>query len=364
MCLSVWVLDGHPLYALLLASNRDELLARPTDPAHYWRDDPRVLAGRDLLCGGTWLGASTGGRLAFLSNCWAVGNRADAISRGALITDFLQGAEGAEGPREYLESVARRAHRFNGFNLVAADVARERGSSRSEDAAGAEEKGGGESERDAEGAGESESSSARVRMYYLTNAAPHNRSSSSGADGGGESGQGEASGVVRVEPGLHGLSNAALDTPWSKVERAKAHLAEVVAESGGGEVSADVIMERVLMDAWQPVHPHTSADVDEAEHCPMGPEYDQRLTPVFVNCDTPKGAYGTRSCIVVAVHRTGLVEFTEKSRSADAPTEWTWKRFRFHINDGGDLPSSAGNDTDACGDGVLSMIETFQGKAG
>ncbi|CAI5470871.1 unnamed protein product [Closterium sp. Yama58-4] len=367
MCLSVWVLDGHPLYALLLASNRDELLARPTDPAHYWRDDPRVLAGRDLLCGGTWLGASTGGRAAFLSNCWAVRNRADAVSRGALISDFLQGAwraeaagdaegaEGAGGPREYLESVARRAHLFNGFNLVAADVAFDK-SRHSADAAAAEEQdqerkqgrasteGGG-----AEGAcGEEASSSpsAHVRMYYLTNAPHHEgEGANRGADGGGEGRDGAAAcGVMRVERGLHGLSNAALDTPWSKVEnlaellavctpatpslprfpiqppgpsprlaifhwqveRAKEHLAELLAESNGGEVPAEVIIERVLMDAWQPVHPHTSADVAEAEHCPMGPEYDQRLTPVFVNCDTPKGAYGTRSCIVVAVHRSGL----------------------------------------------------------
>ncbi|CAI5961886.1 unnamed protein product, partial [Closterium sp. NIES-65] len=346
MCLSVWVLDGHPLYALLLASNRDELLARPTDPAHYWRDDPRVLAGRDLQCGGTWLGASTGGRVAFLSNCWAVRNRADAVSRGALISDFLQGAwradgtegaggaegeegaEGAGGPREYLESVARRAHLFNGFNLVAADVAFDE-SRHSADAAAVEEQdqerkqgrasteGGG-----AEGAcGEEASSSpsAHVRMYYLTNAPPHEGGSASrGADGGGKERDGAAAcGVMRVERGLHGLSNAALDTPWSKVERAKEHLAELLAESKGGEVPAEVIIERVLMDAWQPVHPHTSADVAEAEHCPMGPEYDQRLTPVFVNCDTPKGAYGTRSCIVVAVHRSGLVEFTEKSRRSE-----------------------------------------------
>ncbi|CAI5517168.1 unnamed protein product [Closterium sp. Naga37s-1] len=310
MCLSVWVLDGHPLYALLLASNRDELLARPTDPAHYWRDDPRVLAGRDLQCGGTWLGASTGGRVAFLSNCWAVRNRADAVSRGALISDFLQGAwradgaegaegagddegaEGAGGPREYLESVARRAHLFNGFNLVAADVAFDE-SRHSADAAAAEDQERKQGRANTEGGGAegacgeeaSRSPSAHVRMYYLTNAPHHDGCSASrGADGGGEEGDGAAAcGVMRVERGLHGLSNAALDTPWSKVERAKEHLAELLEESKGGEVPAEVIIERVLMDAWQPVHPHTSADVAEAEHCPMGPEYDQRLTPVFVN---------------------------------------------------------------------------------
>ena len=91
MCTSLFLWDQHPTLLFLLAFNRDEFLARYTDyvqvsasvictdlhsltgcrktePAHFWRDWPNLVAGRDEERGGTWLGMTTGGRFAMLTN--------------------------------------------------------------------------------------------------------------------------------------------------------------------------------------------------------------------------------------------------------------------------------------------------------
>ncbi|CBN76742.1 conserved unknown protein [Ectocarpus siliculosus] len=56
-------------YKLIVASNRDEDLGRPTAPIHFWKDaGSNLLAGRDLVAGGTWLGVSRSGKFATLTN--------------------------------------------------------------------------------------------------------------------------------------------------------------------------------------------------------------------------------------------------------------------------------------------------------
>ena len=59
----------HPEYALVVAANRDELLDRPAQPMAVLREDsPRILGGRDLLAGGTWLAVNEHGLVAGLTN--------------------------------------------------------------------------------------------------------------------------------------------------------------------------------------------------------------------------------------------------------------------------------------------------------
>ncbi|MGH2578459.1 MAG: NRDE family protein, partial [Actinomycetota bacterium] len=95
MCLILLALRAHPEYPLVIAANRDELYVRPTAAAGFWKDSPRVLAGRDLVCGGTWLGVDVGGRFAAVSN-FRDGREVPeprAPSRGMLVADYLKGAE-------------------------------------------------------------------------------------------------------------------------------------------------------------------------------------------------------------------------------------------------------------------------------
>src|ERR1700722_4432567 len=88
MCLILLVWRAHSHYPLLLAANRDEYHERPSAAAAWWPGPARILAGRDLKQGGTWLGVTRGGRFAALTNYRdpAV-HRPDAPSRGALVTE-------------------------------------------------------------------------------------------------------------------------------------------------------------------------------------------------------------------------------------------------------------------------------------
>lgn len=165
MCLIFFSLHQHPDYPVLIAANRDEFYQRPTQPMAFWDEDSNVLAGRDLLAAGTWMGVSRSGRFAFVTNYRDPANiRADAPSRGRLVSDFLQSRQ---SPQDYIHAVASRGAAYNGYNLVV-------------------------------GAG--------VDVYYHSN---------------------YAGDVQRLARGFYGLSNALLETPWPKLLRGKQMLQRV-----------------------------------------------------------------------------------------------------------------------------------------
>src|SRR5262245_42923119 len=151
----------RPDIPLVVAANRDEYRARSTAPAEFWADAPDVLAGRDLTAGGTWLAVSRTGRFAAVTNVreGSVPRRATR-SRGVLVSDFVRSSV---EPEEYLRVAAAGADSYDGFNLLV----------------------GG-----AEG------------LFWLSN-----RSASREP--------------VRLAPGVHGVSNALLDTPWPKLTAAR-----------------------------------------------------------------------------------------------------------------------------------------------
>ena len=117
MCLILLSYRERPERPLVVAANRDEFYARPAQPAWYWKDAPQVFAGRDLEAGGTWLGVSTGGRFAALTNYTDFQRpAAHAASRGDLTRGFLEGRESAF---DYASAID--GSRFQGFNLVVYD---------------------------------------------------------------------------------------------------------------------------------------------------------------------------------------------------------------------------------------------------
>ncbi len=168
MCLILFAWHQHPHYPLVLAANRDEFYQRPSAPLAFWPDAPTVLAGRDQIAGGTWLGLSRSGRFAALTNVRdPARRRPDAPSRGALVSGFLLGEQPATG---YLADIQPRADDYNGFNLLLGDAS---------------------------------------GLHYFSSYAGAPR---------------------RLVAGLYGLSNAELDRPWPKVERGKERLAAALAE--------------------------------------------------------------------------------------------------------------------------------------
>jgi len=253
MCLIVFAWRAHPRYRLMVAANRDEYFGRPSAPAAFWDDHPRVLGGRDLEAGGSWLGITPQGRFAALTN---YRNPADkkpsAPSRGALVSEFLIGKA---APEEYTRKVEKRAADYNGFSLVVGDA---------------------------------------ESMFFFSNR-------------GGR--------ATRVEPGVHGLSNHLLDTPWPKVEKAKAGVAKELSKAF--DASA---MFQLLDDTGQ-------AQNDELPSTGVSLELEERLSAIRI---LAVGGYGTRCSTVLSFGVNGKVEFHERSYREDGSTSGTVS-YRFTV---------------------------------
>jgi len=171
MCLVVVAFNVQDNYPLVVAANRDEFHARPTQNAGWWPDQPDIVAGRDLQAGGTWLGLHRAGRFATITTLRdAKTGRGKLRSRGHLVTDFLLTEQ---SPLDYLQSIS--PDNYAGFNLLVAD---------------------------------------RECLAYLSN---------------------RGGGVRKLPAGVYGLSNATLDTPWEKVERSKSRLGKILAQGDAND---------------------------------------------------------------------------------------------------------------------------------
>jgi len=117
MCLILFAWQSHPRYSLVVAANRDEFHQRPSAAADFWADDPRILAGRDLQAGGTWLGITRSGRFAAITNYREplVPEITLERSRGHLVRDYLSGGE---APLPHARALLSQGSAYSGFNLL------------------------------------------------------------------------------------------------------------------------------------------------------------------------------------------------------------------------------------------------------
>ena len=236
MCLILFAYEMHDNYHLILGANRDEFYERPTAPLDWWKDYPSVLAGRDLRGGGTWMGITRTGKFAGITNFRdPAGLKKNAPSRGALVSDFLCGDE---PPLNYLEKIHPSSGKYNGFNLILGD-----------------------------GTG----------LFYYSNY--QNK-------------------IHRLTPGIYGLSNRFIDSPWPKVETGKAHLKKLIQQ---GTVDDESIF-KLLENRDQPPD-------DQLPSTGVGMEWERILSPLFICGDT----YGTRSSSVIRMEREGIIHFSELS---------------------------------------------------
>lgn len=241
MCLILIAWQVHPDYPLVVAANRDEFFARPSAAAAFWPEAPQVLAGRDLEAGGTWLGATRDQRFAALTNYREGGQPvSDARSRGALVADFLTGDS---SPAAYLALLAAHSAGYNGFNLFVADEQR--------------------------------------LAYYANrgNAQPRG-----------------------LGPGIYGLSNHLLDTPWPKLATAKARFARALAELPEQAPFFELLADQEIVADSQ--LPETGVPL----------EWERILSAIFVRSQH----YGTRASTLLTRHRQGLTTLVERSFDAKA----------------------------------------------
>ena len=235
MCLIVFAWKLLPSCPLIMAANRDEFFNRPAKAAEWWDDCPDVYAGRDLQEGGTWLGINRQGRFAALTNIRnGQPRRADLRSRGELVAGYLDSEQSAE---DYLSKVQQTADQYNGFNLLIGD-------------------------------GE--------HVFWFSN----------------ENG----SAPLVLQPGIYGLSNGSLDTPWPKVVRAKAQFSSLLCQSAPDDAYFDML-----------------SDTTHAADCRLPDtgvslEWERLLSPICI--ESPD--YGTRASTLLKVHGAGSAELHER----------------------------------------------------
>lgn len=234
MCTILLSWNSNPRYKLIVAANRDEFHQRETKAAHWWEDHPTILGGRDMKAGGTWMGINRQGRFAALTNFRKFPPESFSTSRGEVVSTFLKGDL---RPDEFLSHLHETGSNFDGFNILFGD---------------------------------------RDSLFYFSNRGP----------------SGE------LKPGIYGLSNHLLDTPWPKVSRGKEAFSGIVS----GAVPDKEKIFSLLADR-QRAEDHLLPDTG------IGLERERILSSIFI--ESP--GYGTRLSTVLMKDYSGNVDFEERS---------------------------------------------------
>lgn len=254
MCLLVFSYKQHPKYDFIFAANRDEFYERPTRPAQFWEKYPSVLAGKDMEAGGTWMGVTKDGKFSALTNYRDPSTlKENAPSRGHLVLHYL--TENIS-PKNYMSQVDEKAEKYNGFNLLAGTM---------------------------------------NRLMYYSN---------------------QQKKVTKILPGLYGLSNKLLDTPWPKVQHAKADLHEII---NSGKISDQALFDLLKYD--QP------APDKELPDTGIPKELERAVSPVFIKTEN----YGTRSSTILLIDKSGHITFEERRFKKGTQEVDDINRYEFRI---------------------------------
>ncbi|KAL8253473.1 hypothetical protein R6Q59_037166 [Mikania micrantha] len=240
MCIAVFGWWVHPLYPFILLLNRDEYHHRPTKSVEWW-EGGEILGGQDEVGGGTWLACKRDGRVSFLTNVLELHTLPEAKTRGDLPLRFLESKKSSE---EFAKELVKEVHEYNGFNLITLDLDSN-------------------------------------KMFYISNRP-----------------KGEPPTVQQVQPGIHVLSNAKLDSPWPKVQRLKLNFKRLLSTyNDDEELHMKDMIDKLMRDDTK------AADKSQLPNI-CSTDWEHGLSSIFVEIDTPLGRYGTRSMIGLSIRET------------------------------------------------------------
>ncbi len=237
MCLITFAYKVHPKYKLILAANRDEFYERPTRKAQFWEEEdlPGLLAGKDLKAGGTWMGTHTSGRWGALTNYRDPSLvRENPPSRGELVVNFLMSNDAAQ---EHLEERKSGTEEYNGYNLLLGD---------------------------------------RNKAFHYSNVSNK---------------------ITELAPGIHGVSNALLDTSWPKLNQAKRDLQSAIEKE-----------ELELESLFQLLKNEHKPPEDQLPDTGIPKEWEKAVSSVFIKTET----YGTRCSTLLLIDHNEQATFVER----------------------------------------------------
>ncbi|MEH6503739.1 MAG: NRDE family protein [Cycloclasticus sp.] len=240
MCLILFKYQPNEHYKLLLLANRDEYHQRQAKQADYWINHPHIFGGIDSVAGGSWLSVDTAGRLAAITNIRKPPFAKDnKLSRGHIINDFLSQQQPAP---EFLDALKLNDTSYGLFNLLLFD---------------------------------------KTGLWHYSSDTHISK---------------------QVEPGIHGLSNASLDTPWPKITTGSEQLKHVL----DGDSIDPVELINIMQSEKKPIDaqlPHTG----------VGVEFERFLSTIFIRGEN----YGTRCTTLLTIDNEDFLQFVELSYDKD-----------------------------------------------
>jgi uncharacterized protein with NRDE domain len=242
MCTVFVAIKKSPVYPFILMANRDEFLTRPASRMSWWTGEKPILAGKDLEAGGTWLGLTESGSIAIVTNVRDMRDiRDDVRSRGDLVTDFLKSKKPAEIFRSDLHSSGSE---YNGYNLLFGNM---------------------------------------ETLYFKSNKAQEQQI---------------------LKSGIHGLSNAQLDTPWPKVSEGKTYLQNMFT-AGKEQIRPEILLDELT--SYMQNEKVYSANLPDTG---IGEEWERGLSALYINAEN----YGTRVTTVILKDADGRIFVRENNR--------------------------------------------------
>ena len=236
MCLIVFAYKYHPEFPFILAGNRDEFHRRSTQQLHVWNETPKILAGRDLEAGGTWLGVNQHGKFAALTNHRDLTNiKENAPSRGFIVSEILKSELSTS---DHLTAMDSEFSEYNGFNLIAGTL---------------------------------------DELYFTSN---------------------HGDPYQKIKPGLYGISNASLNTPWPKTNSAL--------ENFSIALNNDHPDESEIFDLLCDTKRYPENMLPKTG---LSSEMEKAVSSIFILTDE----YGTRSSALMMYDKNGKVKFIEKT---------------------------------------------------
>ncbi len=239
MCLIGIAYQAHPEYPLIIAANRDEFYQRKTARASWWKDHPHILGGRDLEAGGTWMAADATGRIGCVTNYrdLSMPLLSGAPSRGKLIPEFFVQDLPA---MDYLQQLDEGSESFNGYNILLGDDS---------------------------------------GLFHYSN---------------------QEKKINKMEPGIHGLSNHLMNTPWPKVKKLKDKIRDLVSHP------------RFSTEDWfRALKDTDTAPIDELPSTGVPLDFEEALSAMFISM--PNRNYGTRVSTLLLVDNWGKMYFEERA---------------------------------------------------
>jgi uncharacterized protein with NRDE domain len=244
MCLILFAWRVDPRYPLIVAGNRDEFFKRPTTVADFWIEAPEVLAGRDLEADGTWMGVTRRGRFSALTNYRDPKQmHTNRPSRGKLVADFLTGSQ---SPEAYLQQNESYGQCCNGYNLLVGD---------------------------------------RTSLWWSSNVSQERHA---------------------LQPGIYGVSNHLLDSPWPKVGAGRTALETAITKLPDTSGVFDLLTDTTI-----------HAD-DALPDTGVGLEWERMLSAAFIRIPPTSPSYGTRSSTVLLIDAEGMTTYDEITWGLDA----------------------------------------------